>query len=125
MDQRRDTDGHVYQNLSRQLRSSINEGVYSENDRLPTEAELSEQHQVSRQTVRRAMQELVAEGLVFRVPGRGTFPTPRRGRYLRQFGSVEDLMGLSLDTTFELLTPLTRRVDPRRPAGSGSPPTTC
>jgi DNA-binding GntR family transcriptional regulator len=111
MDQRRETDGHVYQNLSRQLRSSIIEGQYSENDRLPTEAELSEQHRVSRQTVRRAMQELVAEGLVFRVPGRGTFPTPRRGRYLRQFGSIEDLMGLSLDTVFELVAPLHRRVD--------------
>lgn len=44
------------------------------------------------------MQDLVAEGMICRVPGRGTFPVPRDGRYLRQFGSVKDLMGLSLDT---------------------------
>jgi GntR family transcriptional regulator len=57
------------------------------------------------------MQDLVAEGLVYRVPGRGTFPARPDGRYLRQFGSVEDLMGLSLDTRMELVVPLARRVD--------------
>ncbi len=57
------------------------------------------------------MQELVSEGLVYRVPGRGTFPAPSEGRYLRQFGSVEDLMALSLDTQLELLVPLGRRID--------------
>lgn len=57
------------------------------------------------------MQDLVSEGLVYRVPGRGTFPVRRDGRYLRQFGSVDDLMGLSLDTRMELLVPLHRRVD--------------
>jgi GntR family transcriptional regulator len=57
------------------------------------------------------MQDLVSEGLVYRVPGRGTFPAPTEGRYLRQFGSVEDLMALSLDTSLELLLPLARRID--------------
>ncbi len=79
--------------------------------RLPTEAELAATHGLSRQTVRRAMQDLVSEGLVYRVPGRGTFPAPADGRYLRSFGSVEDLMGLSLDTSMEVVAPLRRRVD--------------
>lgn len=57
------------------------------------------------------MQDLVSEGLVYRVPGRGTFPASRDSPYLRQFGSVEDLMSLSLDTQLELVSPLTRRVD--------------
>jgi DNA-binding GntR family transcriptional regulator len=57
------------------------------------------------------MQDLVSEGLVYRVPGRGTFPAPTEGRYLRQFGSVEDLMALSLDTQMQLLVPLRRRID--------------
>ena len=57
------------------------------------------------------MQDLVSEGLVYRVPGRGTFPVARDGRYLRQFGSVEDLMALSLDTCMEVVVPLGRRVD--------------
>jgi len=68
----------------------------------------------------RAMQDLVAEGMIYRVPGRGTFPAPRDGRYLRQFGSVKDLMGLSLDTQLELVVPAP---DPgRHRCGRAAPP---
>ena len=101
----------AYQALARQLRTAILQHKYSADQRLPTEAELAEQHGVSRQTVRRAFQDLVAEGMVHRVPGRGTFPATREGQYLRQFGSVDDLMGLSIDTEFELSSPLHRKVD--------------
>lgn len=79
---------------------------------LPTEAEIATQYAVSRQTVRRAFQDLVAEGLVTRVPGRGTFATPQGGRYLRQLGSVEDLMALSADSQMSVLDPLADAVDP-------------
>jgi DNA-binding GntR family transcriptional regulator len=57
------------------------------------------------------MQELVAEGLVYRVPGRGTFPVKRDGGYIRQFGSVDDLMALSVDTELEFGTRLHRVVN--------------
>lgn len=60
--------------------------------------------------MRRAFQDLVAEGVVYRVPGRGTYAR-ETGRYLRQLGSIEDLMSLSQDTTMEVLRGLTRRVD--------------
>jgi GntR family transcriptional regulator len=49
--------------------------------------------------------------VVFRVPGRGTYASERGRRYLRQLGSIEDLMSLSDDTTMEVLTGLRRRVD--------------
>jgi GntR family transcriptional regulator len=101
----------AYLVLARELRTAILRHDYAEGTRLPTEAELAERHGVSRQTVRRAFQDLVAEGMVYRVPGRGTFATPREDRYLRQFGSVDDLMGLSIDTTMHLVTPLHRQVD--------------
>jgi GntR family transcriptional regulator len=48
---------------------------------------------------------------VYRVPGRGTYASDPGGRYLRQLGSIEDLMSLSDDTTMEVLTGLRRRVD--------------
>lgn len=101
----------TYLRLARELRSAILRHDYPEGVRLPTEAELADRHGISRQTVRRAFQDLVAEGLVHRVPGRGTFATPREEQYLRQFGSVDDLMGLSLDTRMDVVTPLHRRVD--------------
>jgi DNA-binding GntR family transcriptional regulator len=101
----------AYQALSNQLREEIAAGVYRDGARLPTESELVTQHGVSRQTVRRAFQDLVAEGVVYRVPGRGTYADDSAPRYLRQLGSIEDLMSLSEDTTMEVLASLRRRVD--------------
>lgn len=101
----------AYQVLARQLRASILQGRYADGGRLPTEAELAREYDISRQTVRRAFHDLVAEGMVQRIPGRGTFAAARDGQYLRQFGSVEDLMGLSLDTQLEVIRPLRRQVD--------------
>lgn len=45
------------------------------------------------------------------MPGRGTFAAPRDGQYLRQFGSIDDLMGLSLDTRLQVLRPLWRIIN--------------
>jgi DNA-binding GntR family transcriptional regulator len=101
----------AYQTLRQQLRDEIAAGVYREGVRLPTESELVARHGLSRQTVRRAFQDLVAEGLVYRVPGRGTYASESGRRYLRQLGSIEDLMSLSDDTTMEVLSGLRRRVD--------------
>ncbi|WP_030915289.1 GntR family transcriptional regulator [Streptosporangium amethystogenes] len=100
-----------YSVLAREVRNQILQGRYADGRRLPTEAELAERHRVSRQTVRRAFQDLVAEGMVYRIPGRGTFATPKDGTYIRQFGSVEDLMGLSVDTRMDITVPLHRQVD--------------
>jgi GntR family transcriptional regulator len=47
-------------------------------DSLPSEAELSERFAVSRMTARHAVKRLETEGLLYRVPGRGTFATGRR-----------------------------------------------
>lgn len=105
------TRDSAYVRLARELRDAILRQEFPEGVQLPTEAELAETHRVSRQTVRRAFQDLVAEGMVYRVPGRGTFAAPREEQYLRRFGSVEDLMGLSIDTTMRLVAPLQRQVD--------------
>lgn len=101
----------AYQALRERLRDEIAAGNYRDGVRLPTESELVARHGVSRQTVRRAFVDLVAEGVVYRVPGRGTYASESGRRYLRQLGSIEDLMSLSDDTTMEVLHGLRRRVD--------------
>jgi GntR family transcriptional regulator len=101
----------AYQALRDQLRGEIAAGHYRDGARLPTESELVARHGLSRQTVRRAFQDLVADGVVYRVPGRGTYASEPGRRYLRQLGSIEDLMNLSDDTTMEVLAGLRRRVD--------------
>lgn len=102
----------AFRRLENDLRSQIRAQAFPEDTPLPTEAELATRYAVSRQTVRRAFHDLVAENLVYRIPGRGTFVTPSSGRYLRQFGSVEDLMALSADSEMHVLQPLTAAVDP-------------
>jgi DNA-binding GntR family transcriptional regulator len=100
-----------YQLVARSLREAILGDRFGEDEPLPTEQALAESFGLSRQTVRRAFLELVNEGLVYRVPGRGTFITPENTRYRRQFSSVTDLMNLTLDTELELLEPLTGMFD--------------
>jgi GntR family transcriptional regulator len=101
----------AYRRVAFDLRNQIQQGRFRRDEALPTEAELTERYEVSRQTVRRAFLDLVAEGLVFRVPGRGTFVTPPENRYVRQFGSVEDLMALSADSNMQVISPLADLVD--------------
>jgi DNA-binding GntR family transcriptional regulator len=94
----------AYRQLADELRDMVRKGL-TDGTRLPTELELTDQYQLSRQTVRRAYLELVADGVVERVPGRGTFPA-RRGHYRRSFTSIEELLALSLDTELEVVAPL-------------------
>lgn len=100
-----------YRLLTQLLREQIYRDEYPEGQALPTELALAKAHGLSRQTVRRAYQDLVAEGLVYRVRGRGTFVTPPQTRYRRPLGSVEDLMKLQLDTDFELVQPVAAAVN--------------
>jgi GntR family transcriptional regulator len=96
----------AYRQLAADLRQAVAAGRYPPRQRLPTEAELVGSTGLSRQTVRRAFQELVSEGVIYRVRGRGTFAVPGDGRYLRSFGSIDDLMALSLDTELRVVEPL-------------------
>lgn len=99
-----------YRILTQLLRERIFRGDF-EDRKLPTETSIASESGLSRQTVRRAYQELVSEGLVYRVRGSGTFVTPAETRYRRSFGSVNDLLQLQMDTTFELIEPLHRITD--------------
>lgn len=96
----------AYRQVASDLRQAIAAGRYPAGQRLPTEAELVTATGLSRQTVRRAFQELVTEGVIYRVRGRGSYAMPGDGKYLRSFGSVEDLMALSLDTEMQVVEPL-------------------
>jgi GntR family transcriptional regulator len=101
----------AYRTLAAQIRTAIRNGEYADGRQLPTEEQLAASYSVSRQTVRRAMQDLVSEGIIYRVAGRGTYPVAEKDRYVNHFGSVEELMALSLDTECQVVSPLQRKVD--------------
>jgi GntR family transcriptional regulator len=67
----------LYQQLQRGLRAAIENGVIAADDALPPERDLAEMLGVSRITVRKAIDELVEEGLLIRKQGSGTFVSNR------------------------------------------------
>lgn len=57
----------------RWLLAYIDENKFSDNQKLPSENALSRRLDVSRETIRAAMDQLVQEGLIYRVKGSGTY----------------------------------------------------
>lgn len=78
----RDSKLPFYHQLYEILRNNIVRGEWKPGDVLPSESELIERYQVSRITVRQALEALVNDGLIYRQRGRGTFvahPTVEQG----------------------------------------------
>lgn len=71
--------GHVpaHYRLSRSLQQAIQRGEWQPGERLPSEHELMRRYGVSRNTVRRALQTLVATNVVRRRQGAGTYVSPQ------------------------------------------------
>jgi GntR family transcriptional regulator len=63
----------LYAQTTEALRRRIAEKVWTQGDRLPSEEELCRELGVSSITMRRAVATLVAEGLLVRLQGKGTF----------------------------------------------------
>lgn len=63
----------LYAQIVDQLKHDIEAGMFHRTGRLPTEVELAKQYNVSRITVRRAVDELVIQGMVKKKQGKGTF----------------------------------------------------
>jgi GntR family transcriptional regulator len=67
----------LYQQLQRALRELIDRGVYGPAEALPAERQLATELDISRITVRKAIDGLVEEGLLVRRPGSGNFINTR------------------------------------------------
>jgi GntR family transcriptional regulator len=100
-----------YFQLARLLHEEIASGRWTEGQRMASEPDICDHFDVSRSTVRQALQRLEGEGLIVRQKGRGTFVAPRRrGSWLLQapegfFHDEADRLGR--DVTSKLL-----RVEP-------------
>ncbi len=69
----------LYQQVKRLVVDGIRNGDFV-GARVPSETYLVERLNVSRMTVHRALRELKAEGVIVRVPGRGTFVSSEKPR---------------------------------------------
>ncbi len=64
---------YLYKQLSDKLRKDILDGTYKADERLPSMDDLAEQYKMNRITVKRALSELRAEGLIYSIPAQGTY----------------------------------------------------
>jgi GntR family transcriptional regulator len=63
----------LYRQVEADLRERIESGRLRPGDRLPSEAQLADLYEASKITLRHALANLAADGLVTREPGKGTF----------------------------------------------------
>lgn len=63
----------LYYQLKEIIKSDIESGRLAPGDLIPSERELVEQYEISRPTVRQAINDLVSEGLLRKEKGKGTF----------------------------------------------------
>jgi GntR family transcriptional regulator len=68
----------LYSQVRERLRERILDGTYAPQARLPSESEIGTLLKVSRITVRQALSDLQKQGVIFTVPGKGTFVAPAR-----------------------------------------------
>ena len=74
-DHTRETSSHkpLYQQVDNIIRRRLIDGVWEPGDALPSEMQLASELNVSQGTVRKALNDMVAENLLFRRQGLGTF----------------------------------------------------
>jgi len=76
----------LYEQVRQHVLDYIAEHDLKPGDAIPTEAELAVRYGVSVGTVRRALLQLVDQGILYRQPGRGTFLTEESQQKARQRG---------------------------------------
>ena len=85
----------LYQQIKERLQQQINEGMYKPHEKLPPERELCKMFEVSRITIRQALEEAIKDGLLYREHGRGTFVADEFNRFeqpLERAQSFEQLL---------------------------------
>ena len=68
----------IYKVIESDIKTKINQGELKSGDLVPSENELKDQYNVSRMTVRQALNNLVNEGYLYRHKGKGTFISQRK-----------------------------------------------
>ncbi|WP_077611380.1 GntR family transcriptional regulator [Clostridium sp. Marseille-P2415] len=100
-----------YKQIENELLNQIRLGYYKKGDLIPTEMEFAEKYNVSRVTIRKAMDKLVNLGLLRRVSGVGTFVQEQvtKEKFPQLMGFTEEIINMGLTprtivTAFQVLS---------------------
>src|SRR5699024_11168080 len=63
--------------MMNKLITKIENDMYEEHEKLPSEREFCKMYGLSRITVRQALQELALEGYIYKLHGKGSFVSPK------------------------------------------------
>lgn len=101
----RGADVPLYVQVKNYIRERIEAGEFKPHEALPGERVLVSRLGLSRTTVRQAIGDLVAEGVLYRRHGKGTFVAPRQpGAHVATLrGFVEELRAAGLTPSVEVL----------------------
>ncbi|MFC0273314.1 GntR family transcriptional regulator [Metabacillus herbersteinensis] len=96
----------IYHQIEEQLKTQIEEGTLMSDSALPSEREYAETFQVSRMTVRQALNNLVNDGFLYRQKGRGTFVSKQKveQKLLGLTSFTEDMVARGLSPSNKLIT---------------------
>jgi len=99
----------LYEQVKNAVRREIERGSFPVGDAIPPERELIGRFGVSRITVRQALADLEAEGLLVRRHGKGTYVAPRTGGAIAESlsvltGHLEELQRQGLDPQVTVLS---------------------
>jgi len=84
----------LYAQLKESILKAVNTGLLQPGDKLPTEEELCERFAISRPVVRQAYSELISEGVITRVKGKGSFIREKeiQSHFFQELSTFEDDM---------------------------------
>src|SRR5947199_363357 len=82
----------LYYQLRQALLEEIRRNDLKAGDQLPTELDIERRFQVSKSTIRQAISDLVADGIVERIQGKGTFVAAPKIRHIPMLTSFKENM---------------------------------
>ncbi|MCP3032536.1 phosphonate metabolism transcriptional regulator PhnF [Halobacillus sp. A1] len=95
----------MYYQIEEDIKQRIEKEEFRPSDMIPSERELSETFDVSRMTVRQALNNLVSEGILYREKGRGTFVAEKKIEQPLQgmTSFTEDMKARGMEASSKLL----------------------
>ena len=84
-----------YEAIARELREDIKHGKYTPGEQLALEKEMCQQYGVSRITIKRAVDELVKQGLVVKRRGSGTFVKSLKDEDVKELSMANQFSGFA------------------------------